>query len=562
MLLYLHVKNLALIEETEVEFSDHLNIMTGETGAGKSVLIGSIQYALGGRLSRDMIRKGKDYALVELIFHTDNPIVLHMLAENDIPCEDGEIIVHRKVTATRVINKINDTNVTIAKLKEITPLLLDLSGQHENQLLLSPDRHLGILDSFGKEDLLKCKEAVAKAYGEYIQAKKALSLMDTDEESRRRETEFLKFEINEIESAHLTIGEDEELESLYQKISHAKEIVETCGKVHSLTGSGNPDAGSLIGSGVKMLYDIEAYDPMVSELIAQLSTVDDILNDFNKDLSTYMSDMDFDEQVFFETEQRLDLINHLKSKYGDSIDKILAYQEKNRAKLLEYENYDENIASLTRKEKQAYLALKGSSDQLTAARKSISGPLEEKIVGALLDLNFEKVSFSIDFQSLPEPQAFGQEKICFMISTNPGMDPRPLHEIASGGELSRIMLAIKSVLADKENIDTLIFDEIDTGISGRTAQKVSERLAGISRSRQVIAITHLPQIAAMADNHFLIEKTSSEDSTISHIYSLNEAEKAKELARMLGGAMITDAVYQNAIEMIHLADNYKKENNK
>lgn len=553
MLINLHVKNLALIEETEIDFTNHLNILTGETGAGKSILIGSIQSALGSKIPKDMIRNGCDSALIELVFHSDNEIIRQKMEEYDIPFEDGEIIISRRITNNRVINKINDCSVTAARLKELSPFLLDLSGQHENQRLLKPQNHLQILDHYNKTEIMPVKNEVAAIHREYQSLERQLREENLGEEARIREIEFLKYEIQEIESAALKEGEDEELEELFQKISHSRDILAACGAVYDLTSGNAASAESLLGKAIRSLSDVIKYDEGVSNLMEELSTVDGLLNDFNRDLSEYMSSMEFDEETFNRTEERLDLIHRLKAKYGESIPAIQQYKTKSQQRLEELIHFDERMESLKKQKQILDEKQESICSQLTQLRKKAAVPLADAIKKALIDLNFQDVRFEIAFSEAPSCRADGKDNICFMISTNPGMDVRPLQETASGGELSRIMLAIKSVLADEEQVETLIFDEIDAGISGRTAQKVSERLSQIARKRQVIAITHLPQIAAMADSHYLIEKTSDQNSTISRIYLLSEEESVQELARMLGGAEITNTVLENAREMKNFA---------
>ncbi|MEE1228749.1 MAG: DNA repair protein RecN [Lachnospiraceae bacterium] len=553
MLINLHVKNLALIEEAEVDFSSHLNIMTGETGAGKSILIGSIQSALGSKIPKDMIRHGSDSALIELIFHTKSKAVQEKMEELEIPFEDGDVIIQRRVTNHRVINKINDTSVTVSKLREISPLLLDLSGQHENQLLLKPENHQKILDSFASDKIKPLKDQVRQVFASYQKYLREYQEKRVSDADRNREMEFLKFEIAEIDRAQLKPGEDEELEAYYERAVHAKDILEGCSDAHELLSDGNVSAQEQLGDAIRQLESVRKYDQRIDGFLEQLGTIDALLNDFNRDLSDYMSEMEFDPETFHETETRLNLINDLKSKYGGDIFKILKYQEKSQQRLEQLTNYEEYLADLEANLKKSENELHKLSEKLTALRKEAAEPLAEKIRESLLDLNFNDVRFEIRFEKRNHYGAEGNDDICFMISTNPGMDVRPLHEIASGGELSRIMLAIKSILADEEQIETLIFDEIDTGISGRTAQKVSERLAMIARGRQVIAITHLPQIAAMAERHFLIEKTSDAQSTISQIHTLSEEESVEELARMLGGAKITKVVLENAREMKEFA---------
>ncbi|MCI6859297.1 MAG: DNA repair protein RecN [Eubacterium sp.] len=560
MLINLHVKNLALIEEAEVDFTNHLNILTGETGAGKSILIGSIQSALGARIPKDMIRNGCRDALIELVFHTDSPAVKNKMDELEIPFEDGEIIISRRITNSRVINKVNNTSISIGKLKELSPLLLDLSGQHENQLLLNPQNHLAIIDSYQKEKIDPVKKKVSTLFCEYQTLEKKLSEQTLGQEQKLREMEFLKYEIQEIEEAALKEGEDDSLEKEYHRMSHAREILSDCSFIHEILSEQNGCAGDLIGDAVQKMNEVEELDEETDELSSQLQTIDALLNDFNRDLSSYISSMEFDEETFSEIEDRLNLINHLKAKYGDSLEAIRNYHDKSVDKYEQLLHYEEYMEEAKREFTNISRKLEEECDRLTRLRQDAAKPLVSAVKDALLDLNFLNVEFSVSFEKTQHFTSQGKDRACFMISTNPGQALRPLHEIASGGELSRIMLAIKSVLADEEGIETLIFDEIDTGISGRTAQKVSERLAIIAKDRQVIAITHLPQIAAMADSHFLIEKTSDSNSTISNIYPLSEEESVRELARMLGGAKITDTVLENAREMRNLTCNFRKEN--
>ncbi len=558
MLINLHVKNLALIEETEVDFTDHLNILTGETGAGKSILIGSIQSALGAKIPKSMIRNGCDSALIELIFYTKSDAVKAKMEEYGIPFEEGEIIISRRITNNRVINKVNDVSISIGKLKELSPLLLDLSGQHENQLLLNPQNHLKIIDSYHKEQIVPVKKRTAQLYSQYQKLQKELAEQDMDQEQRIREMDFLKYEIQEIEDARLQEGEDLLLEQDYQRISHSREILSDASSIHEMLAEQAGCAGDLIGNAVQKMNGIETLDPEAGDLAGQIQSIDALLNDFNRELSSYIDSMEFDQESFSEIEERLNLINKLKAKYGDSLDKIQDYHDKSVEKYEQLLHYEETAARLKKELSDITAQMEKECEKLTALRKEAAVPLVQSIREALLDLNFLDVEFEIQFIPVENFSPQGKEHVCFMISTNPGQEPQPLHQIASGGELSRIMLAIKSVLADEEGIETLVFDEIDTGISGRTAQKVSERLAVIASTRQVIAITHLPQIAAMADSHYLIEKTSDANSTISNIYPLTTEDSIKELARMLGGAEITDTVLKNASEMRKLADQFRQ----
>ncbi|MCI8416070.1 MAG: DNA repair protein RecN [Lachnospiraceae bacterium] len=558
MLQHLHVKDLALIKEAEIDFTQGLNILTGETGAGKSLLIGSVNLALGGKVSRDMVRSGASYGLVELVFQVERPKEREALGQLDLELEEDQLILSRKITGGKSINKINGEIVTAGVLREAAGVLLDLHGQHEHQSLQQKRKHLEILDEFSRDILSPIKEELSSVYQKYQDLQKELENFSKDEISRKKEADFLEYEIGEIENAGLRPGEDEELEALYQRMTHAKKITQALSFVHGETGyEEHMAAGERIGRALKELSLVADYDERLLELADQLSSVDGLLNDFNRDVSEYLSEMEFGEEVFSETQERLDLINTLKSKYGKNISDILEYQEKAKNRLEELENYDARMEELTRQLQQAESLGRELSGKLSAIRREKADILSEKIKAHLVDLNFLEVEFGIRLECLPDFTANGFDSAEFIISTNPGEEAKPLVKVASGGELSRIMLAIKTVLADQEDVGTVIFDEIDVGISGRTAQKVSEKMALIGKSRQVICITHLAQIAAMADSHFLIEKQVREGETRTNIRKLTETESVEELARILGGARITDTVLKSAREMKDLATGKK-----
>lgn len=558
MLIHLHVKNLALIEDIEVEFGPGLNILTGETGAGKSVLLGSMQLILGGRTARDMIRTGASCALVELLFQVENKKAEQALNSLGIFTEEGQVLLSRKIMDGRSINKINGETCTVGQMKAAAECLLDIHGQHEHQSLLYQEKQLEILDAYGREKIRPAKEAVRQSYEEYRKYMRALKELDTDEEQRNREKAFLEFEISEIEKAHLVPGEDEELETLYRRLNNGKLILETLQSVHSLTGyDSGQGAGEAVGTGVRELLRVTEYDTQLESMAETLQEIDGLLNDFNRELSSYVEDLSFDDETFYETEKRLDQINGLKAKYGRTIEEILEYQNTQQQKLEKLARYEENFLEARQNLKKAEEQLEKDSYVLSEIRKDYSKTLTEKIIEGLMDLNFLDVKFRIDFQRKQEFTDNGYDSIEYEISTNPGESVKPLGRIVSGGELSRIMLAIKAILADRDQIETLIFDEIDTGISGRTAQKVSEKMAVIGSCHQVLCITHLPQIAAMADTHFEIEKHQKGSETITEIHPLGERESVRELARLLGGAEITEAVLKNAMEMKELAQVHK-----
>lgn len=558
MLAHLHVKNLALIEEIEVEFGPGLNILTGETGAGKSILLGSMQLILGAKTSKNMIRENASYALVELLFQVENEKALETLKALDICPEDGQVLLSRKIMDGRSINKINGETSTVGQMKAAAVCLLDIHGQHEHQSLLYQDKQLAILDAYGKEKILPAKEKVSLAYKEYSKCKTELGSMNMNEEQRNRELAFLEFEIKEIKKANLQPGEDEELEARYRKMSNAKLIVDSLQLVHNLTGYESKEgAGETVGEALKEFSHVTQYDPELTSLAETLTSVDGLLNDFNRELSAYLDELTFDEGEFYETERRLDLINGLKAKYGRTIEEIFTYRKLQEEKLEKLHKYEENLQELKEHLRELENILEKKSDELAEIRKEYSKQLEQKIIQGLKDLNFLDVNFAIDFQKKKNYTDNGTDDIQYLISTNPGETLKPLGQIVSGGELSRIMLALKAILADRDEIETLIFDEIDTGISGRTAQKVSEKMAVIGQHHQVLCITHLPQIAAMADSHFEIEKHLQGTETITQIHVLKEHDSIRELARLLGGAEITPAVLENAKEMKELAQKQK-----
>lgn len=557
MLVSLHVKNLAIIDEVEVDFREHLNILTGETGAGKSIIIGSINMALGGKASADIIRSGADYGLVELVFDMKNSIIADRLSELDIPMEDGQVILSRKIMKNRSVCKVNGETVTMATVRDLAGHLMDIHGQHEHQSLLYKQKHLEILDQFGKSDLGGLLEDLSFQYREYKQAKEEYHNKNVSQEERMRQLSFMEYEYQEIEQAQLKEGEYEELVSLYKRYSNAQQIAEGLQNVHQITATGMSSVSNELGRAVKHLYKIADYDQTLQDFLENLQTIEEQLTDFNYQLQDYMADMEFDESRFMEIENRLNLYHLLKAKYGDNVADIIQYQKELEEKIEQYKEYDLYLEKLKKrldKKEQSYVKL---ATKISKIRKTNGAILAEQIRQALVDLNFLDVQFAVTVMDTNHYTEQGMDEVEFVISTNPGEKMRPLGKVASGGELSRIMLAIKSVLAKQDDTETLIFDEIDVGISGRTAQKVSEKMALIAQKHQVICITHLPQIAAMADEHFIIEKSVEDEKTSTHIRSLDEKGSIEELARILGGAEITDTVRESAEEMKKLANQKK-----
>lgn len=558
MLRNLHIKNLALIREVDVDFRKGLNILTGETGAGKSIIVDSIGLALGGRAARDMTHPG-EVSLAELIFEITNPKTSDALKALDVVPENREIVISRKIQDGRSTCRVNGETKTAAGVRELAGFLLDIHGQSEHQKLLKPEVQLALLDEYGKAEIEDAKKSVAKAYRNWTEVRRALGGEPLSREERERRMSFLEFEIREIDEANLKEGEDEEVERAYKKLANARKIAEAVGEVHEAVGyEGVASAGELIGHALKKLEGVREYDDSIGELADELSEVDSLLNDFNRSLSDYAEDLSFEDGTFEETQQRLDELNHLKAKYGGSISGILAYRDEKEKELEDLQEYEEKRHTLEKKMKQAEAKLKEASDVLSALRKKYAGPFSADVMAQLRDLNFAKVDFAISFYPLKNYSSNGTDRIDYMISTNPGEERKPLNRVVSGGELSRIMLGIRTMFADTDTTETLIFDEIDTGISGRTAQKVAEKLAQVARRHQVLCITHLPQIAAMADAHYGITKELSDDSAITEISFLDEEQSVKELARMLGGAEITENTLKSAREMKDMCRQYKE----
>ncbi len=548
MLSELHVKNLALIEKADVEFKEGLNILTGETGAGKSIIIGSVTIALGGKVPKDIIRKGEEYAYIELIFTVRDEEKIRLLKELDVhPDGDGTVIVSKKIMPSRSLSKINDETVTAGKLRDITGLLIDIHGQHEHQSLLYKSKHLEILDRYQEKKSHELKKNIGETYGEYIRLRDRLASFQLDEEVRLREMDFIRYEIEEIENARLKEGEEEELSSKYRLFSHGKKITESLSIAYSAVDS------DIISRALREVEAVASYDERIAAIRDQLFDADSILSDINHEINAYMDDMTFDEEEFQQIEERLDVIHNLEAKYGKSLDLIFKNLEEKQKRLEELEDYDAVRSRTAAELKKVSEELEVLCTRLSEMRKETAKELTRKIKEGLADLNFMDVEFSMEFSRMDHYTAGGFDEAEFVISTNPGETLKPLGMVASGGELSRIMLAIKTVLADSDDIPTLIFDEIDTGISGRTAQKVSEKLAYIAKSHQVICITHLPQIAAMADCHYEIAKTVEGGRTATSIRRLDGEEMVEELARLLGGVQITEAVRENAREMKRLA---------
>ncbi|MEE8816155.1 MAG: DNA repair protein RecN [Lachnospiraceae bacterium] len=560
MITGLHVRNLALIEEEEVTFTDGLNILTGETGAGKSIIIGSIGLALGAKADRSMIRTGCDFCLIEMTFSLDNDRQRKKLEEMDIEVpEDGILLIKRKVYPNRTTCQIQGESVTVSQLRDFGSTLIDVYGQRENQRLLAHGAQLKTLDDYAGDEDAALRAKIREHYRAYMSLKKKMS-EDIDAAARLREIDLLTYEVQEIEDADLKKGEDAELEEKYKKLSNFQRITAAAGEAGSLTSDEDGSASSQIERALRELNSVQGLDADLDAITGQLSDIDSLLSDFQRSLSDYMDSLSFDPQEFSEIESRLNLINHLKEKYGNTFEKIQNSLAKRKERLLELSDYDAAREKMKKDLAREKEALSDLCHRLTALRKKAADAFTKDLTRQLLDLNFNQVSFQVDMKSGEEYlSSDGEDEVTFLISMNPGEAPRPLEKIASGGELSRIMLALKTVFAGQDDIHSFIFDEIDAGISGQTAWKVSEKLGNLAKDHQILCITHLPQIAAMEDSHYRIEKHVEGERTVTGITRLDEDASLKELGRLLGGAKITEATLTNAREMKRMAKAAKEQ---
>ncbi len=562
MLSRLFVKNFAIIDETDVEFKEKLNILTGETGAGKSILIGSVNAALGEKTSKDIIRYGADYALVELDFTGITDEVKAMLSENDIYPDEDEIHISRKITKEgKSICRINGETVSISELKKCSALLIDIHGQNEHQSLLKASAHVGVIDKYAGDELKPYLEELKTEYENWNKVKKEIAYEKESAGKEDNDAGYLEFAINEIKSAALKQGEDEELSAEFKMLSNSKQIIDSLSKsLAAVSYDNDGNAEDYINVALHSLSRVTEYDNRLFEMYNTLKSASDLLSDFKRDADSYLGDLENFESRFNEVEERLNRINNLKNKYAKingSISDVLLYMENAEARLNKLNRYDEYIKDLEANEIRLRKKCLSVCERISDIRVKYGKDFCGKITDELKDLNFASPVFSLKAERSEYFTANGFDNMEFMISLNPGEPLKPLIRVASGGELSRVCLAIKTVLADKDEIPTLIFDEIDTGISGRTAQRVAEKMALLARSHQIICITHLAQIASMADTHFLIDKKLNENFVKTEIRELDEKERITEIARILGGATITDTVLDSAKEMISLASKIK-----
>ena len=546
MLIELHIKNLALIKKADIYFKEGLSVLSGETGAGKSILIDSINLALGAKANKDIIRVGENEGFVELIFTLDEKRK-EKLKAMDISFEDDILILTRKISTSRSVCRINDETVTLGKLREITDTLIDIHGQHEHQSLLSAGNNLVLLDSFCPKELSKLKSELSNDYGELKKINQKIQ-EGIDERLRKREIDILDFEINEIKDAKIKENEEEELEQIFKKGKNISKINDVL--VELLSELENES----IGNNIRDVFDIAILDDSLNVVVSNLNTIEDLISETIHYTNRYLDSLEYNEREYDKVIERLDTIRHIKSKYSNDYHKIqeLLKEKENRLSFLK--DFGEEVILLRKSAAKLEESILEKCTLISNMRKEVAVTLTERIKEELEDLNFLGVEFEIRFTKKDKISRDGYDAVDFLISTNPGQPMKPLQMVASGGELSRIMLALKTVFASSDDIQTLIFDEIDTGISGKTAVKVGEKLMNISKGRQVLCISHLPQIAVMADQNLFISKSTDGKTTQTNIDLLDKEGKIKEIARLIGGNNLTEGVLKTAREMIQEAD--------
>lgn len=558
MLEYLHIKNVALIDEQTINFNEGLNILTGETGAGKSMVIDSINFVLGEKVSKDFIRNGQESALVEILFFLKDNKVIEAIKDMDIELDAyNSLIISRELNKSgRTVCKINGRVSTIIMVKEISSLLIDIHGQHQHQSLLNPSKHIVLLDQFCTEEFFKLKHKLNEQYHEYKNIQNTINQLIGDESQRQQKIDILQYQVNEIENANLKVDEEENLLQQRKILASTEKLSKGLEEINILLNGDefNSDGViSQIGRISTLLKDLSSIDSSLDEVSKLADTVELQLDEMLLEIRHYNKEIDHNPESLYEIETRLDLIYNLKKKYGSNIKEILDYYTKTKNQLDFILNSEEQLKKLNKDLKSKEKNIIELCQKISDARKSKADEVQKQIEDTLIDLEMKSAKFKIQIDKRENFTDNGWDKVEFLISANRGETLKPLSKIASGGEMSRVMLAIKTVLADIDNIETLIFDEIDTGVSGRTAQKVAEKMKYISNNHQILCITHLPQIAAMADSHYLIEKKEQNNRTVTQVFDLTVEQSILELARLIGGATITNTTITAAKEMKELA---------
>lgn len=550
------MKNCALVDELRLSVDNNLNILTGETGSGKSIIIDALGLCLGEKYDRSFLRKGTEKGLVECVFYSKNSQLKKILDENDIDIEDDNLLVITRLIYSdgKSTARVNGRTVKVSLLKEISSTLIDIHGQHQNQALFNKDTHLKFIDLFGEDKIKPIRDDYKSIYANYIELKKSLNTLteNKDDMQIQREIDLLKFQINEIETANLDRDEYEELLKQREVYRNGEKIFNNLNLSYENLYNGQINVVDLIGSALSELNSISKYDKILSDYSENIERIMYELQDISRDIRNYKDSIDFEPYQLEQIELRVDEINNLRRKYGDKIEDIFTYYENMKDRLDEILNRDEKVEELKKQISEIENVLLEKSSKLTKIRKEVASELESILLMELESLNMKNIVFKVNFDQTSFTYN-GIDNIEFMISFNLGEDVKPIYKVASGGEMSRFMLAFKTILADIDNIDTLVFDEIDTGISGIAAQIVGEKLSSIASKKQIICITHLPQIAAHADTHYCIEKNTSEDRTFTSIRKLGDIQRRDEIARLIAGSNITEKTMEHASEIIELS---------
>ena len=560
MLSLLHIENIALIQSADIRFEPGFNVLTGETGAGKSIVIDSIGAVLGERTSRELIRTGAKSALVTAVF-TQVP-TLPWLEENGFPTGEEELLLQRELQGDgRNVCRIDGKLVTVAQLRELGRQLLNIHGQHDGQQLLDPASHLGYLDQFGGcQPLL---ESYQEAYRKWHDIRREMDKLQMDEAERSRRVDTLNYQIQELERAQLKAGEDEELSARRTLLRSAGKLMEAVQSAEfALSGDEDRDgACSLIAQAEGEVQGVSSISPELSELSEKLTALRCAADDAADTLRDLSRSFDFSPGELDQVEERLDLLYRLRKKYGPTVEDMLSYLDRCRKELDQIQYADDTLARLEKDLKKAQKEAARRGEVLSQARREAAGALQARVQEELRQLDMPKVQFQTEFTPKGGEAGMdetGLDEVQFLMSANLGEALKPIQKVASGGELARTMLALKNVLAEGDQIGTLVFDEVDTGVSGRAAQKVAEKMAQVARGKQVLCVTHLPQIAAMADTHFSVQKGEREGRTYTRLERLDRSQRREELARLIGGASITPSLLESAEELLRQAEQQKQ----
>ena len=564
MLSLLHIENIALIQSADIRFEPGYNVLTGETGAGKSIVIDSIGAVLGERTSRELIRTGAKSALVTAVFTQVPP--LPWLEENGIALHDGEVLLQREIQGDgRNVCRIDGRLVTVAQLRELGRQLLNIHGQHDGQQLLDPASHLGYLDRCGGHTELL--ENYRTAYQAWNGLRKQIAALEMDEAERSRRVDTLNFQIRELERAQLRAGEDEELDQRRTLLRSAGKLMDAL-QAAEYALCGDDEGGgvcSLLADAEGELDSVSQFSTPLEELSRQVSELRSAADDAADTLRDLTREMEFSPGELDEVESRLDVLYRLRKKYGATVEEMLQYLDRCRRELDEIQYADDSIARLTKELDKARKEADRAAQALSQQRRKAAEKLEKRVQEELRQLDMPKVRFQVEFAPIDNQWGLdetGMDQVQFLMSANVGEALKPIQKVASGGELARIMLALKNVLAQDDEIGTLVFDEVDTGVSGRAAQKVAEKMAQVARHKQVLCVTHLPQLAAMADTHFSVSKGEREGRTYTNLERLDRKQRREELARLIGGAAVTPALLESAEELLAQADAWREKHKK